>query len=110
MSILSGGLGIAKFLKGGPCKVLPETSGFLGGFVSLGLPAVVLSIIATILGKGFMLPIAAYNSENYGFGLRFADIAMWIGFNWIPSLIYVSQYSIGQWLNFWESFLITGDC
>ena len=83
-SIASGGIGIAKFMKAGPCKII--NGGFLDGFASLGFPAVVLSIISTLLGKGFLLPVVA---NDYG-SLNFLMVLMWIGLNMIPPLIYVS--------------------
>ena len=88
-SVFSAGFGIAKFLKTGPCKIIPSNTGFLDGFVGLGFPVVALSIIATLLGKGFMLAIVA--SDFGQGGLKFTKVVMWVGLNWIPSLIYVSQ-------------------
>ena len=89
-SIASGGFGIAKFLKSGPCKIIPSDGRFLDGFVSLGLPAVVLSILATILGKGFLLPVVADNGPE----LSFLRVLMWIGLNLVPPFLYVSSYFI----------------
>ena len=89
ISVFNGGFGITKFLKTGPCQIIPRSSGFINGYVSLGLPPLVLSIIATLLGKGFMLAIVA--SDFGQGGLKFTKVVMWVGLNWIPSLIYVSQ-------------------
>ena len=90
ISALSGGFGIAKFLKTGPCKIIPSSSGFLDGFVSLGFPAVVLSAIATLLGKGLMLPVVVEGTK----GIIFANVVMWMGFNLIPQMVYVSKFQL----------------
>ena len=90
-SIFSGGFGIARFLKAGPCKMIPSNSGFLDGFVGLGLPAVVLSVLATLLGKGILLPVMAEDDRRE---LSFAKAVMWLGINLVPSMIYVSQYAL----------------
>ena len=87
LSIFSGGVGIAKFMKTGPCKIVPCTSGFLDGFVSLGFPAVVFSVIATLVGKGLLLPVVAYGR---GARLIFSNVAMWMALNLLPQLTYVS--------------------
>ena len=91
LSIFSGGFGIAKFMKTGPCKIVPCTSGFLDGFVSLGFPAVVFSVIATFVGKGLLLPAIAYGGPK---GLIFSKVAMWMALNLLPQFIYVSKYQL----------------
>ena len=88
-SVFSGGLGIAKFLKVGPCKFLSSKSGYLGGFVSLGTPFVVLSIITALVGKGLMLPVIAFDRR---LGLSFHKVAVWIALNLVPQLCYVSIF------------------
>ena len=89
-SALSGGFGIAKFLKTGPCKMIPSSSRFLDGFVGLGFPAVVLSAIATLLGKGLMLPVVVEGAD----GIIFANVVMWMGFNLLPQMVYVSKFQL----------------
>ena len=74
-------------MKTGPCKMVPITGGFLDGFVSLGFPAVMFSVIATFIGKGFMLPVVA---DGGGGGLIFSKVAMWMALNLLPQFIYVS--------------------
>ena len=54
--------------------MVPITGGFLDGFVSLGFQAVVFSVIATFVGKGFMLPVVA---DGGGGGLILSKVAMW---------------------------------
>jgi hypothetical protein len=90
ISIFSGGFGIAEFMKTGPCKMIPSTSGFIDGFVSLGFPAVVFSIIATFVGKGLSLTVVALDG---GAGLIFSKAAMWMALNLLPQFIYVSTIS-----------------
>ena len=87
LSVISGGLGIAKFLKTGICKIIPRKSGYFDGLVSLGFPAVVFSIIVTFVGKGLLLPVVAYKK---GEGLIFSKVAMWVGLNLVPQFSYVS--------------------
>ena len=91
LSIFSGGFGIAKFMKTGPCKMVPSTSGFLDGFVSLGFPAVVFSVIATIVGKGLLLPVVSQDVQNWS--LSVSKVAMWMALNLLPQFIYVSTIS-----------------
>ena len=90
-SVFSGGFGIAKFLKTGPCKSVPGSSGFLDGFVSIGFPAVFLSVIATFVGKGFMLPVVAKSWGNGPGALVFYRVVIWVGLNLVPQFIYVSM-------------------
>ena len=76
--------------------MVPSTSGFLGGFLSLGFPAVVFSVIATSVGKGLLLPVVADGGEDgdpEGGGLIFSKVAMWMALNLLPQLIYVSTIS-----------------
>jgi hypothetical protein len=89
LSIFSSGFGIAKFMKTGPCKMVPHTSGFLDGFVSLGFPSVMFSIIATFVGKGLLLPVVAESLTDTG-GLVVSKVAMWMALNLLPQFIYVS--------------------
>ena len=90
ISIFSGGFGIAEFMKTGPCKMIPSTSGFIDGFVSLGFPAVVFSVIATFVGKGLMLNAVAEDGPR---GIAFYKVAIWMALNLLPQLIYVSTIS-----------------
>ena len=71
--------------------MVPSTSGFLDGFLSLGFPAVVFSVIATLVGKGLLLPVVA--DGGWGGGLIFSKVAMWVALNLLPQLIYVSTIS-----------------
>ena len=53
-SVFCATLGIAKFLKVGPCPLVPD-EGFLGGHVYMGYVLLFINIGSTILGKGFTL-------------------------------------------------------
>ena len=72
--------------------MVPTTSGFLDGFVSLGFPALVVSVIATLVGKGLLLPAVA-DIRGPG-GLAFYKVAMWMALNLLPQFIYVSKYQL----------------
>ena len=53
-SVFCATLGIAKFLKVGPCPLVPD-EGFLGGHMNMGYILLFINIGSTILGKGFTL-------------------------------------------------------
>ena len=71
--------------------------GTMGGFVKCELPLPLKASFVRIYGHharylrswGFMLAIVA--SDFGQGGLKFTKVVMWVGLNWIPSLIYVSQ-------------------
>ena len=50
-SVLSSVMGMAKFLMKGPCIIIPNTSGFLDGFLSFGFPPLFFSIFTTLFWK-----------------------------------------------------------
>ena len=50
-SVFSATLGIAKSLKSGPCRLVPD-QGFLNGFGQVGFVLLVINIASTILSKG----------------------------------------------------------
>ena len=70
--------------------MVPSTSGFIDGFVSLSFPAVVFSVIATFVGKALLLPVVA---DGQGRGLIFSKVAIWMALNLLPQFIYVSTIS-----------------
>ena len=71
--------------------MVPSTSGFIDGFVSLSFPAVVFSVIATFVGKALLLTIA--NGDGSYRGLIFSKVAIWMALNLLPQFIYVSTIS-----------------
>ena len=50
-SIITAGLGMAKALKGGVCKILPSDKGLLGGFLSLRFILIFLASFFTLFSK-----------------------------------------------------------
>ena len=76
--------------------MVPHTSGFLDGFVSLGFPAVMFSIIATFVGKGLLLPVVAdsFGVSSGAGGLVFPKVAMWMALNLLPQFLYVSKHQL----------------
>ena len=79
-SVFSSVLGLTKYLKLGPCRILPRKT-FCGGF-----PLVMLSMGLTFLGKG--LSITMYGKWYYGYWKQ--NIGIWILFNILPQVIHVS--------------------
>ena len=83
ISVFSGSLGIAKFLKLGPCKLVPSEK------LHFGFVLVFLSIAATLCAKACVLALAIKNRDD-----SFAPIcAIWISTCVLPQLIFVSIYS-----------------
>ena len=94
---MTGAFGVAKFMKLGPCKIIPKESGFMIGFASLGFPAVATSIIMALLGKALMLPVEiAPNPEREGDLFRYRRISIWMALNLAPQLIYVRKLPLYQ--------------
>ena len=83
-SIMSATFGIAKFLKNGPCRLIPN-QGFLGGYCQIGFILILLNVNATMLSKGFALPIFGYEFED-----KRTAIIIGICVFYVPNMIYVS--------------------
>ena len=98
-SALTATLGIAKFLKTGPCRLVPD-EGPLGGHGTLSFSILMLNIALTIVSKGTMLPAIGIGIKDYlNPGLYdaaplFDDplmcVIVWIAICYLPQLIYVS--------------------
>lgn len=90
-SVFTATLGIAKFLKTGPCRLVPD-QGPMGGHATLAFLFLMVNIASTILTKGFMLPAIGiagkplFDTEKD----RFALISVWLAVCYLPQLIYVS--------------------
>ena len=91
-SFLSASFALSKFLKTGPCRLVPDV-GRLGGFFERGFICLLVNVALTILIKGANLTtgILAYYLTN---DQRSQD--KWIGIYWIllnmlPQMIYVSH-------------------
>ena len=85
-SIFTATLGIAKFLKIGPCRLLPD-QGPCGGHATPGFFLLMLNISTTIVSKGFILPITC---------LLLVDnraIGTWIAICYLPQFAYVCMIS-----------------
>ena len=93
-SVLTASLGIAKFLKTGPCRLLPD-QGPVGGHATLGFFLLMVNIATTIVSKGIILPAIGY---EYGHNSRLFQskptaIGVWIAICYLPQLLYVSSNS-----------------
>ena len=89
--MLSATLGIAKFLKVGPCRLVPD-EGILGGHGNLSFLLIMVNIATTILSKGFLLPAIAYDNElNSLVPMVDVDtgILIWILISYLPQMLYV---------------------
>ena len=94
-SVFTTTLGIAKFLKIGPCRLVPD-QGPLGGHGTLAFLMLMLNIASTILSKGFMLPAIGFLTEShpgslfYGYpGGQNMAIGVWLAICYLPQLLYV---------------------
>ena len=90
-------MGMVKFLMKGPCKIIPNASGFLDGFLSFGFPPLFFSIFTTLFGKAVILPGVASTQSPNGLwnaavgNLSTSKVFMWMGFNLLPNFVYVSD-------------------
>ena len=87
-SFMSAAFALSKFLKTGPCRLIPDV-GRLGGFLERGFICLQVNIALTILIKGANLTaglqVYRQSSENKWIGIY------WILLNFLPQLIYVSH-------------------
>ena len=118
-SIFSTSFGISKFLKSGPCRLVPN-EGCLGGFGTLGFILLFLSVAFSLASKGILLAISgidglegivvANSSVARRDGWSKVDaIFAWGGLNLGPQFVYVSQllycYIIMEYLHLYIFFL-----
>ena len=92
-SFLSASFALSKFLKTGPCRLVPDV-GRLGGFFERGFICLLVNVALTILIKGANLTAGLQGSKSYDD--RQNSEKKWIGIYWIllnilPQLIYVSH-------------------
>ena len=90
-SILTASLGIAKFLKIGPCRLVPD-HGPVGGHATLGFFLLMVNIASTIVSKVTILPSIGTDSKRL-FQSKPTAIGAWIAICYIPQLLYVSSNS-----------------
>ena len=95
-SVFTATLGIAKFLKTGPCRLVPD-HGPLGGHGTLAFLMLMLNIASTIVSKGIMLPALGFGIDYFylfeGEPLSKSPsrvIGVWITICYLPQLVYVS--------------------
>ena len=97
-SFLSASFALSKFLKMGPCRLVPDV-GRLGGFLERGFVCLLVNVALTILIKGANLTAGLQGSKSYENKLqddRQSSEKKWIGIYWIllnilPQLNYVSH-------------------
>ena len=88
-SVLSASLGIAKFLKLGPCRLIPN-EGILGGYGSLSFLLLLLNVACTMVAKGLILVFSCFALlPNYNM-FKGVSYLLWIALFLLPQLIYVS--------------------
>ena len=80
LSVFSATLGIAKFLKVGPCRLLSYNK------IDLGFFLLTLNIATCIIWKGFNLVIAIDEVRNDVFG-----VMLWISVSMLPQMAFVSS-------------------
>ena len=72
LSVFSGSLGMAKFLKLGPCQIVPSDKWHCGFFL------VFISIAPTLVGKGLVLAFSLLNNESFYVTICLIWIGTWI--------------------------------
>jgi len=85
-SVFTATLGIAKFLKIGPCRLIPD-QGPLGGHGTLAFLMLMLNIASTIVSKGIMLPALGFGIRNLS-EISSMVIGVWIAICYLPQLVY----------------------
>ena len=89
-SSMSAAFAISKFLKTGPCRLVPDV-GRLGGFFERGFICLLVNVALTILIKGANLTAGLrYSQGSKNEGDKWIGI-YWILLNILPQLIYVSH-------------------
>ena len=99
--MFSAVFGIAKFLKTGPCRLVPS-KGIFGGYLQLGFLLVLLNIGCTLLSKGLLLGfsgIVSVFSPKSEFPFLYV-LGLWIGLKVMPEFIYVSKSEYNSCLSF----------
>ena len=88
-SFMSAAFALSKFLKTGPCRLVPDV-GRLGGFFERGFFCLLVNIALTILIKGASLTADIFLPEKYRSQVEWISI-YWILINMLPQMIYVSH-------------------
>ena len=87
-SVFSAAFGMAKFLKNGPCRVVPSI-GCLSGYGHLGFIFVFVSILFVLVGKGLALAFVLLRGSKITKTLLI-EVLVGLCFNWLPQVILVS--------------------
>ena len=101
LSVFSATFGIAKFLKLGPCRLVP-TQGKSGGFVSAGFILLMVNITFTIVTNGYMLAFSRLlsNTISHECDIRSSDdchykyekLRFIAGLRWAVPIVYGSGF------------------
>ena len=94
-SVLTASLGIAKFLKVGPCRLVPD-EGILGGFGNPCFLLLVFNVVLTLISRGILL--LALEGDLRPRPSQEA-ILHWVAICYLPQMLYVSMKSIMCFLN-----------
>ena len=94
-SFLSASFALSKFLKTGPCRLVPDV-GRLGGFFERGFLCLLVNIAFTILIKGANLTTGLLEHFRPGSSGSSKTQDKWISIYWVllnmlPQMIYVSH-------------------
>ena len=92
-SLLTATFGIAKFLKTGPSRLVPD-QGPLGGHGTLAFLLLMLNVASTIVSKGIMLAALGWGINDHWIGepLTMNDslvVGVWIAICYLPQLVNV---------------------
>ena len=89
-SFMSASFALTKFLKMGPCRLVPN-EGRLGGYFERGFICLLVNIALTILMKGANLTNGILLKDREIITDKIWISIYWISLNILPQLIYVSQ-------------------
>ena len=97
-SLLTATFGIAKFLKTGPSRLVPD-QGPLGGHGTLAFLLLMLNVASTIVSKGIMLAALGWGINDHWIGepLTMNDslvVGVWIAICYLPQLVNVGFWYI----------------
>ena len=83
-SVITASFGIARFLKNGPCKLVPS-DGPLGGFGQFSFLLLMLNIVLSLCAKGCLFALAVDKQKKFHLG-----VITWLCSAFIPQMLYVS--------------------
>ena len=87
-SVFSATLGIAKYLKDGPCRLVSD-EGLLGGHANISFILLLVNIASIIVGKCLVLYAITQNgSISPNFTVSYT-IALWVAICYFLPMIYV---------------------